>query len=301
MRQLGGSDGAAEGVWEGLDEAAEALASFICEHRPAVLTGAGCSTESGIPDYRGPDAPVRRRSPITGPEFMASEKVRRRFWLRSTVGWPKFASASPNAAHLGIRRLQAADAIAGLITQNVDGLHRVAGSRDAVELHGSIWRVRCMVCEARYDREALQEVLLARNPGLVGRAATLLPDGDAAIEDARAETFVVPDCVGCGGLLKPDVVFFGENVPRPVVNRAFEVFAEGRGLLVVGSSLTVFSGYRFVREAVKQGRPVAMLNLTEARGEADAVLRVRARAAEVFPRVLAQLSLVGAAPNAPHA
>lgn len=267
----------------------EDLARLIAGRRVALLTGAGCSTESGIPDYRGPETRKRARNPILYNEFMGGEPQRARYWARSMVGWRKMGSAAPNAAHRAMAAMEQAGLAAGLITQNVDGLHGRAGSRRVVELHGAIGRVRCMGCEARSERAALQERLEALNPEWVGLEAASAPDGDAELEAARYEGFVVPVCQACGGVLKPDVVFFGESVPKPVVEAAWAILDGADALLVVGSSLTVYSGYRFVREAARRGVPVGILNIGETRGDAEAAVRVEAMAGEAMPRLVEAL------------
>ncbi len=241
-----------------------------------MLTGAGCSTESGIPDYRGPGTRERARHPIQHRAFVGDPEARRRYWARSAVGWPFFSTVSPNAAHHAIASME----LTGLITQNVDRLHHRAGSQNVVELHGALAEVRCLDCTARESRDALQVRILALNPGL-RQVAELAPDGDTELEPEAS--FRVPSCLACGGVLKPDVVFFGDNVPRPRVDSAFAIADAADVLLVVGSSLTVFSGYRFVLRAAERGQPVAIVNLGETRGDSHAVLRVDARAGEVMP------------------
>ena len=253
--------------------------------RLAVLTGAGCSTESGIPDYRGVDTPPRTRPPIQHREFVDKPEMRRRYWARSMLGWPRLSAARPNPAHTALAGLEAAGIVAGLITQNVDGLHGAAGSRSVVELHGAIGRVRCLACGEITERAALQTRLDAANPGWAASAATarIQPDGDADLPDDLVAGFTVVPCAGCGGVLMPDVVFFGGSVPRPTLDAAWDTFGRGELLLVVGSSLTVFSGYRFVRRAAERGVPVAILNRGPTRGDPHAALRVDARAGDALP------------------
>ncbi len=256
------------------------LARALEGRRVSVLTGAGCSTESGIPDYRGPDTPPRARAPIQHREFVESETVRRRYWARSMLGWPRIASARPNAAHHALADLERAGVVVGLITQNVDGLHGRAGSREVVELHGALARVRCLGCDARSARDDLQTRLVDVNARWMQDVtdAGAAPDGDADLPDELVSTFRVAACLGCGGVLMPDVVFFGGSVPRPTLDHAWSVFERGEALLVVGSSLTVFSGYRFVRRAVERSLPVYILNQGATRGDPHAALRVDARA-----------------------
>lgn len=253
-----------------------------------VLAGAGMSTESGIPDYRGPETARRARNPVQARQFIADPAARARYWARSVVGWPRIAEARPNAAHRALSALERRGAITGVITQNVDGLHQAAGSERVVELHGALARVRCLGCGALEPRAALQERLLEHNPGWDAHAAPVAPDGDADLEAALAG-FRVPGCAACDGVLKPDVVFFGENVPAKVVESAWALFDEAEALLVVGSSLTVFSGFRFVRRAAERGVPVAIVNLGPTRGDPLAALCVDARLGDALPRLAAAL------------
>jgi NAD-dependent SIR2 family protein deacetylase len=256
------------------------------------LTGAGLSTESGIPDYRGPEALARPvRNPIHGPDFVRSEAVRRRYWARSTLGWERMRSAQPNRGHLALAALEERGVVARVVTQNVDRLHHKAGSRRVTELHGALADVACIACGALEDRDALQARLLALNPGWRhGGPLAMAPDGDAELEGDRIEGFVVAPCLACGGVLKPRVVFFGDNVPRPVVEEAFAALEASGLLLVVGSSLAVFSGYRFLRRAVDRGTPVAIVNRGPVRGEELAALKVEASIGdtlEALPSALA--------------
>jgi len=262
-----------------------ALLELVQGRRIVALTGAGCSTESGIPDYRGPDTPPRARPPIQHREFVDRADMRRRYWARSTLGWARFSAARPNAAHSALAELERRGAVAGLITQNVDGLHGVAGSRTVVELHGALGRVRCLACGELTPRDALQARLLDANPGWVDRTRSiaLAPDGDADLPDELVDRFVVAACARCGGTLMPDVVFFGGSVPRDTLDAAWALFDRAEVLLVVGSSLTVFSGYRFVRRAAERGVPVAILNHGPTRGDVHAAIRVDARAGLALP------------------
>ncbi len=253
-----------------------------------MLTGAGCSTESGIPDYRGQGS--RPRHPIQIREFTRDPAARRRYWARSVVGFARFAGARPNPAHLAIAALEHAGLTSGLITQNVDGLHGAAGSRRMVELHGALSRVVCLDCGAVETRAALQRLLLDANPGWDRLQGTLAPDGDAELDPALVETFRVVACARCDGVLKPHVVLFGENVPRPTVDAAWGMLDAADALLVVGSSLAVFSGYRFVREAARRNLPVAIVNQGPTRGDSVAAVRVEGRAGDVLPRLVATLS-----------
>lgn len=267
-----------------------ALVELLRGRRIVVLTGAGCSTESGIPDYRGPGTRARARNPIQHMEFLSSPQVRARYWARSLIGWPRFSSALPNAAHHALAALEQDGHVVGLITQNVDRLHHAAGSSRVIELHGALADVRCLSCGSRVARSAVQERLLTLNPGFLAQQVELRPDGDAELPLEAVRSFRVPDCGRCGGALKPDVVFFGDNVPRPTVDAAFAMLEEGDALLVVGSSLAVFSGYRFVLRAAERHMPIAMINLGECRGAELADVRVEARAGEVLPRLASDLA-----------
>jgi NAD-dependent SIR2 family protein deacetylase len=240
------------------------------------LTGAGLSTESGIPDYRSPEALARPRRPIHGPEFVRSEGVRKRYWARSTLGWERMRLAQPNAGHRALASLERSGVIARVITQNVDRLHHKAGSRKVTELHGALADVNCLACGAIEDRDALQTRILALNPGWTSQGTTTAPDGDAEVPTDRVERFEVPTCTQCGGVLKPRVVFFGDNVPRATVDEGMSAVEAAQLLLVVGSSLAVFSGYRFLRRAVDCGIPIAIVNRGPVRGEEHAVLKVEA-------------------------
>jgi NAD-dependent SIR2 family protein deacetylase len=269
-----------------------ALVQLVRDRRIVALTGAGCSTESGIPDYRGPDTPPRTRPSIQHHEFISRADMRQRYWARSTLGWSRLSAARPNAAHLTLAELERRGVIAGVITQNVDGLHGAAGSRTVVELHGALARVRCLACGAMTTREALQARLLAVNLGWLARAqgVTIVPDGDAELPDSLAAEFTVVACESCGGTLMPDVVFFGGTVPRATLDAAWRLFDQAEVLLVVGSSLTVFSGYRFVRRAAERGVPVGILNRGPTRGDDYAQVRLDARAGIALPELARALS-----------
>jgi NAD-dependent deacetylase sirtuin 4 len=262
------------------------VADLLRGRRVVALTGAGMSTESGIPDYRGPTA--KPRAPIQYREFIGSAAARARYWARAAVGWAHLAGARPNAAHHAVAGLEARGALAGVITQNVDGLHGAAGSRAVIELHGAIDRVRCLDCAATSPRADVQARLLALNPALGAERADAAPDGDAELS-IDTSAIEIPACRSCGGTLKPDVVFFGENVPRATVDAAWQLFDRGEVLLVAGSSLTVFSGYRFVRRAAERGVPVAIVNLGPTRGDGEATVKVEARLGELLPRLAALL------------
>ncbi|WP_194818971.1 NAD-dependent protein deacetylase [Nocardia sp. XZ_19_385] len=261
----------------GLPEAdLAALIDLISGRRVAVLTGAGLSTDSGIPDYRGPSAPPR--NPMTFQQFVGDPVFRQRYWARNHIGWRRMDAARPNLGHRALARLERLGTVTGLITQNVDLLHTKAGHRRVLDLHGTYARVRCLACEALISRMTLADRLELANPGFVTAATAtgveVAPDADAVIEDT--ESFRMVDCERCGGMLKPDIVYFGENVPRERVAAAYELVDQADALLVAGSSLTVMSGLRFVRHAAKLGHPVIILNRGRTRGDDLATLRIEA-------------------------
>jgi NAD+-dependent protein deacetylase sirtuin 4 len=260
----------------------ERLVDLLRGRRILALTGAGCSTGSGIPDYRGPGTARRARNPIQLNEFLRSPEGRQRYWARGMLGWPRVRDAQPNAVHLALAALEAKGLLVGVVTQNIDRLHQAAGSQQVVELHGALAEVGCLACGATEGRENLQHRLLTLNPHWLDHGAELAPDGDAEIDLAVTRSFRVADCLSCGGVLKPRVVYFGENVAPDRVATAWEMQARAQVLLVVGSSLTVFSGFRFVRQAHKDGLPVAIVNLGPTRGDPLATLRIDAAAGPVL-------------------
>jgi len=270
----------------------ESLVDFVARsQRLLVLTGAGCSTDSGIPDYRDGDGLWKVRQPMTWAQFSGNEASRRRYWAGSLVGWRRIAAARPNPAHRALAELEAGGRVHHLITQNVDGLHQRAGSRRVTDLHGRLDRVRCLGCGGELVRQRFQGELERANPEWAGRAARVAPDGDAALDSRDPlEAFRVPGCPACGGTLKPDVVFFGESVPRDRTSRCFARLEESDALLVVGSSLMVWSGYRFVKAAVARGLPVAAVNLGTTRADAELSLKLAAPAASVLPLVVDRLA-----------
>jgi NAD-dependent SIR2 family protein deacetylase len=251
------------------------LQDFVERHqRLFILTGAGCSTPSGIPDYRDADGQWKRAQPVTYQSFMGEEKTRRRYWARSLVGWRLIRQAQPNDAHRALAELEGRGKSELLLTQNVDRLHQAAGSERVIDLHGRIDLVRCMDCEQRSPRVELQDELGRLNPDWLDLDAAEAPDGDADLEGADFLSFVVPTCRGCGGRLKPDVVFFGENVPRDRVDAAFSHLDKADAMLIVGSSLMVYSGLRFVERAASLGKPVAAVNLGRTRADGLFTLKV---------------------------
>lgn len=272
------------------------LVDLLRQRRVVVLAGAGCSTESGIPDYRGPNGSLRKRSPIQYGEFVRRPDARLRYWARSAVGWQRFSAARPNPAHAALARMEDGGIVRGVITQNVDGLHQAAGSRRVVELHGSLACVRCLECGRRESRAGLQDRLHALNGDWFERMATgstravkTAPDGDAELPEDALDGFRVPGCGACGGMLKPDVVLFGENVPASTVNDAWRLFGEGDVLLVVGSSLTVYSGRRFIYGAEKEGVPIGIVNVGPTRADGLAATKVEGWLGEVLPRLADRL------------
>ena len=258
--------------------------------RVTALTGAGISTESGIPDYRGPSTRARARNPIQHGQFVRDAAARRRYWARSVIGWPRVAAAEPNAAHAALAAMERGGALAGIVTQNVDRLHARAGSLRVIELHGALSDVSCLDCGGREARARLQARLLALNPGFASRGAELAPDGDAELPATLVDAFVVAGCVDCGGVLKPDVVFFGGSVARDIVEAAYALVEAAEALLVVGSSLEVYSGFRFVRRAAERAIPVAIVNLGPTRGDDLAALRWDERAGAALPALAAALA-----------
>jgi NAD-dependent SIR2 family protein deacetylase len=272
------------------DSAPALLADLVASGDVMVLSGAGLSTESGIPDYRGPSGALRRHTPMTYQDFVRSPAGRHRYWARSFVGWRQIRSARPNAGHWAVAELEAAGLLTGIVTQNVDGLHQAAGARRVVELHGGLDRTVCLACGDVADRAALDERLRAVNSGFGPRAGEVNPDGDAELPDELLDDFVMVGCLACGGgPLKPDVVFFGETVPRDRVDQCFELLERSSSLLVLGSSLTVMSGYRFVLRAAKLGLPVAIVNQGATRGDAKAALRIDAPLGVALPEVVDRL------------
>jgi NAD-dependent SIR2 family protein deacetylase len=256
---------------------AAALRRWLDRHaRWFVLTGAGCSTESGIPDYRATDGSWKRKPPVTQQEFTRDPRVRARYWARGLVGWRHFVRAQPNAAHRALARLEQEGRFTSLVTQNVDGLHQAAGSRNVIDLHGRLDQVLCLACGARVGRAAWQRTLEAHNPDWAARfagsgagegAPRPAPDGDADLDALDFSTFDVPTCETCGGTMKPDVVFFGDSVPRPRIDAALQALDDADAMLVVGSSLMVYSGFRYAQAAAARGVPIVAVNLGRTRAD----------------------------------
>ncbi len=291
-------DGALAGHGEVLTSPLGMLVDLVADGGVVILSGAGLSTESGIPDYRGPTGLARRPEPMTYQAFTGGVAARQRYWARSHQGWRHIAGAAPNAGHHAVAELERRGLLAGIITQNVDGLHQAAGARQVVELHGSLARVRCLGCGQRTSRERLDQRLRAANPGWTAGVSQsqMNPDGDAVLADDLVERFSVANCESCGGVLKPDVVFFGENVPRPRVDECYALVERAGALVVLGSSLTVMSGYRFVRHAARLAVPVAIVNQGPTRGDAQARLILDAPLGATLTALAARCAMMAEAP-----
>ena len=251
------------------------LVALLYGRRVAVLTGAGMSTDSGIPDYRGPDSPPS--NPMTIRQFTSDPAFRQRYWARNHVGWRHMDETMPNAGHRALAELEHAGVVSGVITQNVDLLHTKAASHTVINLHGTYAQVVCLDCGRCMSRATLGELLDAANPGFVERAEAVggiavAPDADAIVGDTTS--FVIVDCPACGGVLKPDIVYFGESVPKERVDEAYSLVDRAGALLVAGSSLTVYSGYRFVRHAAALGIPIAIINRGRTRGDDLAAVKI---------------------------
>jgi NAD-dependent SIR2 family protein deacetylase len=269
------------------------LVKVLAGQRVTVLTGAGLSTDSGIPDYRGPDSPPS--NPMTIRQFTSDPAFRQRYWARNHVGWRHMDSTLPNAGHRALASLERAGVVTGVITQNVDLLHTKAGSATVVDLHGTYARVVCLACGRTMTRAALGEQLEDLNPGFVERAEkvggiAVAPDADAMVEETGSFRYV--DCPRCGGMLKPDIVYFGESVPKDRVAEAYSLVDRADALLVAGSSLTVFSGLRFVRHAAAAGKPVAIINRGPTRGDALATVKVDGGCSELLALLSDELTPV---------
>ncbi|MFI2841053.1 NAD-dependent protein deacetylase [Mycolicibacterium sp. PDY-3] len=272
------------------------LVAALAGRRLAVLTGAGMSTDSGIPDYRGPDSPPS--NPMTIAQFRSDAVFRQRYWARNHIGWRHMDQTQPNAGHRALAALEAAGVLTGLITQNVDLLHTKAGSRTVVNLHGTYQQVICLRCGFTMSRAALADELEALNPGFADRAEqvggiAVAPDADAVVADTSSFRYL--DCPRCGGMLKPDIVYFGESVPKERVGQAFSLVDAADALLVAGSSLTVFSGYRFVRHAAAAQLPIAIINRGPTRGDELATVKVDGGCSELLALLAGELPLMMAA------
>jgi NAD-dependent SIR2 family protein deacetylase len=269
------------------------LAGFLGRYpNLLLLTGAGMSTASGIPDYRDKEGVRRGKAPVQGPDFRASDPVRKRYWARSMVGWPALAQAEPNAGHRAIADMEASGKLAAIVTQNVDGLHQRAGSANIVELHGNIHSVVCLECGVRFSRGFIQSLLEEANPNLVGATALPAPDGDAQLEPEYLADFRIPHCARCAGMLKPDVVFFGDGVPRTRTEEAEKKLENADALLVAGSSLMVHSAYRLCKIAAESGKPIAAINLGKTRADHLLFLKTEERSEQVLPLLARLLSAI---------
>ncbi len=268
----------------------QALEQFLQKHRRlTVLSGAGCSTDSGIADYRDAEGNWKHSKPVQYRDFVSDAGTRRRYWARSYAGWRRISEARPNSAHFALAALENSGRVSLLITQNVDNLHRLAGSRNVIDLHGVLHKVRCLGCDVTSGRDRLQRRLAELNPGWRAEVSGFAPDGDARLEPAATDSFQVADCEHCGDLLKPDVVFFGESVPADRVQRARDGLAGSEALLVIGSSLMVWSGFRFARFAAESGKPVAIINRGRTRADDLADFKVDAGCAEILSQILPPL------------
>lgn len=269
----------------------DTLHRAMAERRFLVLTGAGISTSSGIPDYRDSEGVRRGKAPMMYQEFLATAQARRRYWARAMLGWPRVRIAQPNPAHRALATLQQRQRISGLITQNVDTLHDQAGSHDVIELHGSLHRVLCLDCQQRSQRDVIQQRMEHENPYLAGVDAVQAPDGDTLLDPAFEERFHIPHCPHCNGQrLKPDVVFFGENVAQATAARAMVAVEQAEGLLVVGSSLMAYSAFRLCKAMVEQGKPVIAINLGKTRGDELLQVKIEASCERLLPLLVERLS-----------
>ncbi|KTC12496.1 NAD-dependent deacetylase [Pseudomonas marginalis ICMP 9505] len=268
----------------------DTLHRAMAQRRFLVLTGAGISTSSGIPDYRDSEGVRRGKAPMMYQEFLATPQARRRYWARAMLGWPRVRIAQPNKAHVALATLQQRARISGLITQNVDTLHDQAGSRDVIELHGSLHWVLCLDCLQRSERDVIQRMMEDQNPYLAGVDAVQAPDGDTLLDPAFEERFHLPHCLHCNGQrLKPDVVFFGENVAQSTAARAMAAVGHAEGLLVVGSSLIAYSAFRLCKAMVEQGKPVIAINLGKTRGDELLQAKIAASCEQLLPLLVERL------------
>ncbi|XP_014204361.1 NAD-dependent protein deacylase Sirt4-like [Copidosoma floridanum] len=264
----------------------ELLRRFVDESRKiCVVTGAGISTESGIPDYRSEGVGLfatSDRRPVSYKDFCGSDKVRRRYWARNYAAWPRFSLFQPNFTHMWLKTMEDVGKVSCVVTQNVDNLHVKAGSKNVIELHGTGYRVMCLNCNEKLDRFDFQEILNRLNPTMATSCDKIRPDGDVDLSQEQIDDFKIPPCSNCGGILKPDIVFFGDNVPREVVERVKSEVEDADSLLVLGTSLTTFSGYRIVLQATEAVKPIAILNIGETRGDEHAHIKVHGRCGEIL-------------------
>ncbi|XP_033210840.1 NAD-dependent protein deacylase Sirt4-like [Belonocnema kinseyi] len=259
--------------------------------RMCVLTGAGISTESGIPDYRSEGVGLfatSDRRPVSYKDFCGSDKVRTRYWARNYIGWPRFSSFEPNVTHKLLKKLEDIGRVSCIVTQNVESLHVKAGSQNIIELHGTAFRVMCLNCDQKISRYSFQEILDELNPSITSFDETIRPDGDVELSQEQVEEFKVPSCSNCGGVLKPDIVFFGENVARAVVELIKQEVETADFLLILGTSLTTFSGYRIVLQALEAKKPIAIVNIGKTRGDEYANIKVQGRCGEILHKMYAE-------------
>lgn len=284
---------AAHGLTPSPDSAAEQLqrlVDFVRTNSPLfVLTGAGCSTESGIPDYRDSKGHWKHARPVQYRDFVQHHQVRQRYWARSMLGYHRIADATPNRAHRSLAELERLGVVSALVTQNVDGLHQRASQHNVIELHGSLATVRCLNCDARYSRRHIQSALTESNPALRDYCVNAAPDGDAQLEHADFSDFSIPHCRRCNGVLKPDVVFFGESVPKQRVSAAFSWLQQARGMMVVGTSLFVYSGYRFARFACGNNIPIAAINQGATRADKDFSVKFATNCSQALHNLLCRM------------
>lgn len=265
------------------------LKNFLTKHQQLlVLTGAGISTESGIPDYRSEEVGLYARSnhkPIQYQEFIKYPKVRQRYWARNFVGWPRFSNIQPSATHHAVRQLEMAGKVTTVVTQNVDHLHQKAGSKNVIELHGSGYLVKCLSCPYEVDRFTLQDTLMERNPDMKGSFSMIRPDGDVELSKEEVDKFSVPLCPKCEGAMKPDIIFFGDNVPKARVEQIRKQVSNSEAILVLGSSLTVYSSYRIILQAKEENKEVAILNIGPTRADDIADMKVSTKCGDILPEL----------------
>ncbi|KAK0167133.1 hypothetical protein PV327_004570 [Microctonus hyperodae] len=258
-----------------------------------VLTGAGISTESGIPDYRSEGVGLyatSNRRPVLYQDFRSKEHIRRRYWARNYIGWPRFSNFQPNNIHKVLKYLEDSNRVSCIVTQNVDGLHSKAGSRNIIELHGTAHTVMCLSCDERISRHDFQKVLNELNPTVNAVSQEIRPDGDVELTEEQMEGFTLPSCKNCNGILKPDIVFFGDNVAKRVVKRVQSEVNNADALLVLGTSLTTFSGYRIVLQAVEAKKPIAIVNIGETRADKHAIVKIESRCGDVLTKTFTMLN-----------
>ncbi|XP_014607200.1 PREDICTED: NAD-dependent protein deacylase Sirt4 [Polistes canadensis] len=252
-----------------------------------VLTGAGVSTESGIPDYRSAGVGIYAKSsrrPVLYKDFCSNEFIRKRYWARNYVGWPRFSTFQPNDTHKTLKNLEEIGKVSCVVTQNVDNLHTKAGNRNVIELHGTAFRVMCLNCDHKIERANFQNILKELNPLLNSHIEMIRPDGDVDLTQEETEGFIVPPCENCGGILKPDIVFFGDNVPRYVVENVKNIVEQSSSLLILGTSLSTFSGYRIVLQALDAKKSIMLVNIGKTRADNDVHIKIEGRCGDVLSK-----------------